>query len=143
MQNIEREGSCHRVQNNVCSPAAQAMWALVKPIDPSSEHCTMLETSSKQSATCKAGRMSLFKIIATAFFLCTIMESGLTLAAALSRGIPGFDISNYQKTVDFTSAYNAGAQFVIIKVSLLLRAFAYGFCVSWVLRLTHKYAYSS
>ena len=30
--------------------------------------------------------------------------------------VQGFDISNYQPTVDFTSAYASGARFVIIKV---------------------------
>ena len=31
-------------------------------------------------------------------------------------GVQGFDISNHQPTVDFQSAYNSGAAFVIIKV---------------------------
>jgi GH25 family lysozyme M1 (1,4-beta-N-acetylmuramidase) len=30
--------------------------------------------------------------------------------------VQGFDISNYQPTVDFAGAYNSGARFVIIKV---------------------------
>ena len=32
--------------------------------------------------------------------------------------VQGFDISNYQPNVDFRAAYNSGARFVIIKVSL-------------------------
>jgi GH25 family lysozyme M1 (1,4-beta-N-acetylmuramidase) len=30
--------------------------------------------------------------------------------------VQGFDISNYQGTIDFAAAYKAGARFVIIKV---------------------------
>ena len=33
--------------------------------------------------------------------------------------VQGFDISHYQGTVDFQSAYNSGARFVIIKVSII------------------------
>ena len=32
--------------------------------------------------------------------------------------VPGFDISHYQATVNFQGAYNSGARFVIIKVTL-------------------------
>ncbi len=31
--------------------------------------------------------------------------------------VQGFDISNYQSSVDFSEAYHAGARFVIIKAS--------------------------
>lgn len=39
----------------------------------------------------------------------------------LSRasGVDGFDISNYQSDVDYQGAYDSGARFVIIKVSLV------------------------
>lgn len=39
------------------------------------------------------------------------------LAGRASNGtVQGFDISSYQPNVDFGSAYNSGARFVIIKV---------------------------
>jgi GH25 family lysozyme M1 (1,4-beta-N-acetylmuramidase) len=40
-----------------------------------------------------------------------------TLEERISR-VQGFDISNYQHTVDFQAAYNSGARFVIIKVDI-------------------------
>jgi GH25 family lysozyme M1 (1,4-beta-N-acetylmuramidase) len=33
-----------------------------------------------------------------------------------ASSVQGFDISNYQPTVNFQAAYNSGARFVIIKV---------------------------
>ena len=116
-----KEANAHRkMMNNSCCSAAQATWTTLRASDPFGDHCTALKFSSKQSTRNYAGRTSLQKIILAIIFLCTIMETSLTLAAVLSRGITGFDISNYQRTVDFTSAYDAGAQFVIIKVSLPL-----------------------
>jgi GH25 family lysozyme M1 (1,4-beta-N-acetylmuramidase) len=41
----------------------------------------------------------------------------MALAATAHATVQGFDISNYQPTVDFASAYASGARFVIIKVS--------------------------
>ena len=48
---------------------------------------------------------------------------GIKLAAAT---VQGFDISNYQPSVNFAAAYNSGARFVIIKVRkyLLQESFA-------------------
>lgn len=37
-------------------------------------------------------------------------------ASTASASVQGFDISNYQPTVDFAKAYSDGARFVIIKV---------------------------
>lgn len=34
--------------------------------------------------------------------------------------VKGFDISHYQATVNYQGAYNSGARFVIIKVSISL-----------------------
>lgn len=95
---------------------AQATWNTIKSVHPAGEHCTILRNLPKQSVIRKVGELSIFNIIIVLVTLCAMMESSLTLAAALSQGLPGFDISNYQRTVDFTSASNAGAQFVIIKV---------------------------
>ena len=52
--------------------------------------------------------------------LCLV---GIKLAAAT---VQGFDISNYQPSVNFAAAYNSGARFVIIKVRnyLLQESFA-------------------
>lgn len=38
------------------------------------------------------------------------------LAATAQAAVDGFDISNYQESVDYAGAYEAGARFVIIKV---------------------------
>lgn len=95
---------------------AQAMWNTVKSVDPAGEHCTIPRNLPKQSVIRKGGELSFFNIIIALITFCSMMESSLTLAAALSQGLPGFDISNHQRTVDFTGASNAGAQFVIIKV---------------------------
>ena len=38
------------------------------------------------------------------------------IAGLASADVPGFDISNWQRTVDFAAAYKSGARFVIIKV---------------------------
>lgn len=95
---------------------AQATWNTVKSVHPAGEHCTIPRNLPKQSVIRKIGELSISSIIIAFVTLCAMMESSLTLAAALSQGLPGFDISNYQRTVDFTSASNAGAQFVIIKV---------------------------
>ncbi|KAI1332264.1 glycoside hydrolase family 25 protein [Xylariaceae sp. FL0255] len=49
------------------------------------------------------------------------MKSALIPLAALGQvvyaTVQGFDISNYQPTVDFKSAYSSGARFVIIKAT--------------------------
>jgi GH25 family lysozyme M1 (1,4-beta-N-acetylmuramidase) len=50
------------------------------------------------------------KLLATAYAAAAVL--GVARAT-----VQGFDISNYQSSVDFTSAYNSGARFVIIKVS--------------------------
>ena len=52
--------------------------------------------------------------------LCLV---SIKLAAAT---VQGFDISNYQPSVNFAAAYNSGARFVIIKVGnyLLQESFA-------------------
>ena len=88
----------------------------MRSVDPAGEHCATLRTLPKQSAIRKVGEISPFNIIIAFLSFSAIMESSLTLAAALSHGLPGFDVSNHQRTVDFTRASNAGAQFVIIKV---------------------------
>jgi len=41
----------------------------------------------------------------------------LALAAAASAAVPGFDISNWQSSVNFAGAYSSGARFVIIKAT--------------------------
>lgn len=43
---------------------------------------------------------------------------GFAVAAGVARAtVQGFDISHYQGTVDFSSAYSSGARFVIIKAT--------------------------
>lgn len=49
------------------------------------------------------------------------MKSAVATSIALGTSaalayVQGFDVSDYQGTVDFTAAYNSGARFVIIKV---------------------------
>lgn len=39
-----------------------------------------------------------------------------SLFGAVQATVQGFDISNYQSSVDFSAAYASGARFVIIKV---------------------------
>lgn len=39
-----------------------------------------------------------------------------SLFGAVQATVQGFDISNYQPSVDFSAAYSSGARFVIIKV---------------------------
>ena len=98
---------------------AQATWNTFESVNSAGEHCTIPRTLPRHSAIHKVGELSLLNIIIGLISFSAIMESSLTLAAALSHGLPGFDVSNYQRTVDFTSASNAGAQFVIIKVGVL------------------------
>lgn len=40
----------------------------------------------------------------------------VALATAAHAAVQGFDISNWQPSVDFAAAYSSGARFVIIKV---------------------------
>ena len=61
----------------------------------------------------------------------TVLSILLSLGVALATPtnlekratVQGFDISHYQATVDFQSAYNDGARFVIIKVRFLIISF--------------------
>lgn len=53
----------------------------------------------------------------TAMKLSAAIVSASLLGVA-SATIQGFDISNYQGSVDFASAYKSGARFVIIKVCM-------------------------
>lgn len=53
----------------------------------------------------------------TAMKLSAAIVSASLLGIA-SATIQGFDISNYQGSVDFASAYKSGARFVIIKVCM-------------------------
>jgi GH25 family lysozyme M1 (1,4-beta-N-acetylmuramidase) len=53
------------------------------------------------------------KIAALLLVLAAASASPLETRAS---GIQGFDISSYQGTVDFASAYGDGARFVMIKV---------------------------
>lgn len=46
---------------------------------------------------------------------CSILTT-VALATAARAAVQGFDISNWQTSVDFAAAYAAGARFVIIKV---------------------------
>lgn len=51
--------------------------------------------------------------------LSLLLTAGAASANPLesrASGVQGFDISNYQGTVNFSGAYSAGARFVIIKV---------------------------
>src|SRR5579859_1664959 len=53
------------------------------------------------------------------FIVLLAVALGITSAAPLEErasSVQGFDISNYQPTVDFPGAYRSGARFVIIKV---------------------------
>ncbi|KAJ6105121.1 hypothetical protein N7523_010195 [Penicillium sp. IBT 18751x] len=52
--------------------------------------------------------------------LCLFLTAGAASARPLesrASGVQGFDISGYQSTVDFSSAYSAGARFVMIKAT--------------------------
>ena len=51
---------------------------------------------------------------------CLLLALSFSHAAPLEKRatVQGFDISHYQGTVDFKSAYSSGARFVIIKVPL-------------------------
>jgi len=46
----------------------------------------------------------------------TTLASLLGLANGALAAVQGFDISHYQSSVNFATAYSAGARFVIIKV---------------------------
>lgn len=70
------------------------------------------------------------------------MKSTLALASALAAlaagnallkrdSVQGFDISHYQGTVDFTSAYSSGARFVIIKATQGTTDIDSGFSSHW------------
>ena len=53
-------------------------------------------------------------------FCLTLSAAVAVQASAIDRrdsGVQGFDISNYQSSVNFAAAKADGAQFVIIKVS--------------------------
>jgi GH25 family lysozyme M1 (1,4-beta-N-acetylmuramidase) len=52
-----------------------------------------------------------------------LAASSALVGAASAATVQGFDISSYQGSVDFASAYSSGARFVIIKVSALLNNF--------------------
>lgn len=60
-------------------------------------------------------KLSIVSTAVTAAGLASAAPAGLK---ARSGGPQGFDISSYQGTVDFQAAYNDGARFVIIKVSV-------------------------
>ena len=52
-----------------------------------------------------------------------LVAVSLVSAAPIEKrisGVRGFDISHYQGTVDFKSAFSSGARFVIIKVGRVL-----------------------
>lgn len=56
-------------------------------------------------------------------FALSLLSASLVAAnpAALGKradSVQGFDISGYQTNVDFAGAYDAGARFVMIKVSV-------------------------
>ena len=59
--------------------------------------------------------MKLFSIISAA---AALRFAGAAPAQVEKRvsGVQGFDISNYQTSVNFVGAYNSGARFVVIKV---------------------------
>ncbi len=42
--------------------------------------------------------------------------ASITFAAAVKAAVQGFDITAFDPTVNFTTAYSAGARFVIIQV---------------------------
>lgn len=46
----------------------------------------------------------------------TFIASLASIVSVATATVAGFDISNYQPTVDFKKAYADGARFVIIKV---------------------------
>lgn len=45
-----------------------------------------------------------------------LAASSALVGAASAATVQGFDISSYQGSIDFASAYSSGARFVIIKV---------------------------
>jgi len=53
-------------------------------------------------------------------FIATALAGALALAGAAQAQVYGFDISNWQPSVNFAAAYSSGARFVIIKVCLSL-----------------------
>ena len=57
--------------------------------------------------------------VASAFLLLSALIHPAAPAPLEKRAtVQGFDISHYQPNVDFKGAYNSGARFVIIKVSV-------------------------
>ena len=64
--------------------------------------------------------ISLLTTIMKTSALALLSAAGLAAAAPLEKrisGVPGFDISNYQPSVNFKGAYSSGARFVIIKAT--------------------------
>lgn len=45
--------------------------------------------------------------------------ASVALATAVQATVQGFDVSNWQSSVNFAGAYSSGARFVIIKVLIL------------------------
>lgn len=58
--------------------------------------------------------MTSVKTAALSLLLATVAAAGPLETRA--SGVQGFDISGYQSNVDFASAYESGARFVMIKV---------------------------
>ncbi|KAL7930773.1 glycoside hydrolase family 25 protein [Trichoderma chlorosporum] len=50
-------------------------------------------------------------------YLAPIAVGVVAFASVIGASVTGFDISNYQPTVDFAGAYSDGARFVIIKAT--------------------------
>lgn len=48
--------------------------------------------------------------------LVSTLAISASLVSLAKATVQGFDISSYQPTVDWSSAYSSGARFVIIKV---------------------------
>lgn len=67
--------------------------------------------------------------LTSAFALATVCQAA-ALAAPVDKiekrdTVNGFDISNHQATVNYQAAYNSGARFVIIKVSMCFSTTSY------------------
>ena len=58
------------------------------------------------------------KLLALPFILTLALTEATPANIERRDTVQGFDISHYQTTVNFQGAYNSGARFVIIKVSI-------------------------
>lgn len=62
-------------------------------------------------------KVKVQNILDTSFTMKATVATMLSLAVGALGSVPGFDVSHYQSSVDFNSAYAGGLRFVIIKAT--------------------------